>query len=191
MAAKDNQIKGAHIVVGVTGSIAAYKCCELVSRLKQLGAEIRVVMTASAEKLISEITFAALSGNSVATEMFPESPQFSMPHVSLSDWADILVVVPATANIIGKTAAGIADDLLSTMLMAITCPVLFAPAMNSNMLENRVLQNNLSKLKEFGHHIVEPESGYLACGYEGRGRLASIETILEEINKILINRRRG
>jgi phosphopantothenoylcysteine decarboxylase / phosphopantothenate---cysteine ligase len=190
MAAKDNQFKNAHVAIGVTGSIAAYKSCELVSRLKQNGAQVRIIMTRSARKLVGEITFSTLSGNPVASDMFPENTQFSMPHISISDWADIVVIAPATANIIGKTAAGIADDLLSTILMAANCPLIFAPAMNSKMFENRVLQHNLQKLKDLGYFIIGPESGYLACGYEGKGRLASIETILENIQNILLNRQK-
>ena len=190
MAPKDNPLKDAHVAVGVTGSIAAYKCCELVSRLKQSGEQVRVIMTQSARKLVGEITFSTLSGNPVAIDMFPENPQFSMPHISIADWADIVVIAPATANIIGKTTAGIADDLLSTILMAVDCPVIFAPAMNSKMFENRVLQRNIQKLKDLGHSIVDPDSGYLACGYQGKGRLASTDKILENIQDILLNRQK-
>ena len=190
MATKDNPLKNARVAVGVTGSIAAYKCCELVSRLKQSGAQVRVIMTHSARKLVGEITFSTLSGNPVAVDMFPEHPQFSMPHISIADWADVVVIAPATANIIAKTVSGIADDLLSTILIAAKCPVIFAPAMNSKMFESRVLQRNIQKLKELGYSIIEPESGYLACGYEGKGRLASIDSILENIQDILPNRRK-
>lgn len=190
MAAKDNPLKNARVAVAVTGSIAAYKCCELVSRLKQSGAQVRVIMTQSARKLVGEITFSTLSGNPVAIDMFPENPQFSMPHISITDWADIIVIAPASANIIGKTAAGIADDLLSTIIMAADCPVIFAPAMNSKMYQGPVLQRNLQKLKDFGYSIIEPERGYLACGYEGKGRLAPTEKILENIQNILPNRQK-
>ena len=187
MATTDNSINKSHITLGVTGSIAAYKGCELVSKLKQQGADVRVIMTRSAGKLIGEVTFSCLSGHPVLCEMFQEHCESPLPHISVAEWTEILVVAPATANIIGKTATGIADDLLSTTIMTVRCPVVFAPAMNNNMYENKIFQDNMHKLKALGYHFVEPETGYLACGYEGKGRLASIPSIIESINNILSN----
>lgn len=189
MKTKNSAISNSHVAVGVTASIAAYKSCDLVSKLRQEDAEVRVIMTPSATKLVGELTFSSLSGNPVLSDMFEGSSGLSPPHISVAEWADLLVVAPATANIIGKTVAGIADDLLSTTIIAVKCPIIFAPAMNSNMYESKIVQKNIKKLAEIGYHIVEPETGYLACGYEGKGRLASISTIMEKINKILSNRK--
>lgn len=176
-------MKNKHIVIGVAGSVAAYKSAELVSRLKQGGAEIYVVMTKNATELIGAVTFKVLSGNPVLCDMFTKDE--SLPHIRLADWMDILVVCPATANIIGKIANGIADDLLSTLVIAAQAPIVIAPAMNEKMYLNQIVQDNIEILKRRGCHIIEPEEGFLACGYTGKGRLAGIDKIIVEINKHL------
>jgi len=189
LVATERLISNSCIAVGVTASIAAYKSCDLVSKLRQENAEVRVIMTPSATKLVGELTFFSLSGNPVLSDMFGGSSGLKTPHISIAGWADLLVIAPATANIIGKTVAGIADDLLSTTIITVKCPVIFAPAMNSNMYENKIVQQNIKKLAEIGYQVVEPETGYLACGYEGKGRLASTTTIMEKISGILSNRK--
>lgn len=183
-----NVMKDKHIVVGVTGSVAAYKAAELVSMLKQDGAEIYVVMTKNATELVGEATFRALSGNPVLTNMFTKDEV--MPHIRLTEWMDIMVISPATANIIGKIACGIADDLLSTVVMSAPsseAPVIIAPAMNERMYLNKAVQQNIDILKKRGYHLIEPEEGMLACGYIGKGRLAGVDKIIEEISKYLSN----
>jgi len=170
--------------VGVTGSIAAYKSAELVRKLKQRGAEVTAVMTPAASQFISPLTLETLSGKPVASELFPATRRPDILHISLAKWADLMVVAPATANIIGKVAAGIADELLATVIMATQAPVLFAPAMNTAMFSNPILTANISKLRQYGYQFVEPEVGELASGEEGKGRLAPIETILEAIEKL-------
>lgn len=173
------------IVVGVTGGIACYKAVELVRQLVQGGFHVRVIMTRAALEFVTPLTFQTLSGNPVGTETFDLTQESQIGHINLADSADLLVIAPATANIIGKIAGGIADDLLTTVLMATRAPVLLAPAMNVHMYENPVLQENLRKLRRLGYHILEPASGYLACGYEGKGRLPDPEMILEEIGRLL------
>ncbi|MDD2498612.1 MAG: bifunctional phosphopantothenoylcysteine decarboxylase/phosphopantothenate--cysteine ligase CoaBC, partial [Desulfitobacteriaceae bacterium] len=165
------------IAVGITGGIAAYKVAELVSRLTKKGYEVHVIMTASAQKFITPLTFRTLSGNPVITDMFDPSPLWNVQHVSLAEKADAFVVVPATANIIGKIANGLADDMLSTTVMAAQCPVVLAPAMNVHMWENPVVQSNIKKLEELGYRLIDPGVGRLACGTEGKGRLADIDCI--------------
>ncbi|MGI6711585.1 MAG: bifunctional phosphopantothenoylcysteine decarboxylase/phosphopantothenate--cysteine ligase CoaBC [Bacillota bacterium] len=172
------------IVVGVTGGIAAYKTAELVSRLVKKGYEIHVIMTKSAQHFVSPLTFRTLSGNPVITDLFAEPGSWNVQHISLAEKADIMAVVPATANIIGKIVNGIADDMLSTTIMAATCPVIIAPAMNVNMYQNPILQRNINKLKNYGYHFVEPGIGHLACGTEGKGRLAEIPIIEEAITRV-------
>lgn len=170
-----------NITVGVTGGIAAYKAVQLVSDIKKGGAEVHVIMTRSAQEFIRPLTFEVISGNHVHTDLFEFALEGKVQHIELAARSDLLVVVPATANIIGKVACGIADDLLSTVIMAATCPVLFCPAMNVNMYKNPVVQRNIENLRGLGYHFVEPGVGRLACGTEGRGRLAEIEIILENI----------
>ena len=176
------------IVLGVTGSIAAYKALEIVRRLKQRGAQVSVVMTRSAQKLVTPLSFESVSGSRVYTDMWskqrgPVAPgrrdktQRRMEHIDLAQSANLLLVAPASANILGKVASGIADDLLTTVIMATRAPVVFAPAMNNQMWTNAVVQCNVARLKELGYELVEPESGSLACGTEGPGRLAEVETI--------------
>lgn len=178
------KVQGKHIVVGVTGSIAAYKAADLVSKLKQKGAEMYVVMTENSMEFIGPATFRSLTGNIVLTEMFPKENSFNPTlHIGISSWADVLVIVPATANIIGKLAHGIADDLLTTVALSTLKPILIAPAMNEKMYLNPVVQDNIKILKQRGYYIIEPDTGFLACGYEGKGRLAGIDKILSKIEE--------
>ena len=180
----DSALEQRRIIVGVTGGIAAYKAASLVRRLKKLGAGVIVVMTRSATRFVQPLTFQTLSGHPVATELFPKQRAGDdafgegLVHISLSEWAELVLVAPATANILGKVACGIADDLLCTLIMATTSPVIFAPAMNTNMLNNPAVVANLSKLLERGYGLVEPEHGELASGAVGQGRLASVERIV-------------
>jgi phosphopantothenoylcysteine decarboxylase/phosphopantothenate--cysteine ligase len=178
-------LKGKKIVLGVTGGIAAYKAAELVRELVRSEAEVFVVMTHSAQAFITPLTFQTLSGNKVATELFSLIEESEIGHISLADRADLLVIAPATANTIGKIAGGIADDMLTTIVMATKAPVLLAPAMNVHMWENSICQENIQKLRGRGVHFIDPEAGKLACGYEGKGRLAEIPAIVEEVRSIL------
>ena len=178
-------LKGKKIVLGVTGGIAAYKAAELVRELVRSGAEVFVVMTRGAQEFITPLTLQTLSGNKVATELFSLLEESEIGHISLADQADILVIAPATANIIGKIAGGIADDMLSTVVMATQAPVLLAPAMNVHMWENSITQENIQKLRARGYYFIDPEAGELACGYEGKGRLAELPAIVEEIQTLL------
>jgi phosphopantothenoylcysteine decarboxylase/phosphopantothenate--cysteine ligase len=188
------------ILLGVTGGIAAYKAATLASRLTQAGANVIVIMTHYAKEFVGPITFESLTQNPVAHEMFPREGnirvhrsftpgtddwQIGTRHISLADSADLLVIAPATANMIGKIANGIADDLLSTVVMAVNCPVLIAPAMNVKMIENRIVKDNIQKLSDLGYRFIEGESGRLACGYEGKGRMAEPEDILAAISDVL------
>lgn len=176
-------MKNRHIVIGITGSVAAYKACELTSRLKQEGADVRIVMTRNAMEFIGPVTFRSLTGNPVYTYMFSNEDPLS--HVNLAEWLDVLVIAPATANIIGKISHGIADDLLTTLVLATQKPIIIAPAMNERMYLAKVVQENIEILKGRGYHIVEPETGFLACGYTGKGRLAGVDKIIDEIRKVI------
>jgi len=178
-------LKGRKIVLGVTGGIAAYKSAELVRELVRAEAEVHVVMTRNAQAFITPLTFQTLSGNPVITQLFSLTEESEIGHICLADTAEVLVIAPATANIIGKIAGGIADDMLTTIVMATKAPVLLAPAMNVHMWENVIFQENVEKLRSRGYHFIEPEAGELACGYEGKGRLAEIPEIVEEIRAIL------
>lgn len=178
-------LPGKTIIVGVTGGIAAFKAAQLVSNLHAKGAEVHVIMTRSAQEFVTPLTFSTLSGYPVHTDLFAPSADGTVRHIELATCSDLVLIVPATANIIGKVACGIADDLLSTTIMAATAPVLFCPAMNVNMYRNQVVQRNMANLKELGYHFVEPGTGRLACGTEGRGRLAEPEEILVSIEDLL------
>ncbi|MGH8526489.1 MAG: bifunctional phosphopantothenoylcysteine decarboxylase/phosphopantothenate--cysteine ligase CoaBC [Gammaproteobacteria bacterium] len=173
------------IVLGVTGGIACYKAVELVRLLVKADYRVQVIMTRGAMEFVTPLTFQTLSGNPVATETFNLTQESEIGHINLADSADLFVVAPATANLIGKVANGIADDLLTTVLMATQAPVLIAPAMNIHMYENPILQENLRKLRRFGYHLMEPAEGFLACGYEGKGRLPDAEKIAETIDSLL------
>ena len=176
-------IKNKKILLCITGGIAAYKAVDLASKLTKLGAEVKTIMTANACELISPITFKSITHQPVVTKMFDINSDIE--HISLADWAEIIVVAPATANIIGKVAGGIADDLLSTTIMATTAPVLFVPAMNFHMYENPIVQENISKLSKLGYLFMEPEKGMLACGYEGKGRFPKTDEIIYFIQTFL------
>jgi phosphopantothenoylcysteine decarboxylase/phosphopantothenate--cysteine ligase len=181
--AADKQTQG--IVLGVSGGIACYKAAELVRLLVREGFSVQVVMTREAMNFVTPLTFQTLSGRPVATEIFSLTQESEIGHINLADQADVLVIAPATANIIGKIASGIADDLLTTVVMATQAPVLIAPSMNVHMLENPILQENIRKLKRLGYNFMEPAEGYLACGYEGKGRLPEPAEIAEEIRRLL------
>ncbi|MCA1797205.1 MAG: bifunctional phosphopantothenoylcysteine decarboxylase/phosphopantothenate--cysteine ligase CoaBC [Geobacteraceae bacterium] len=178
-------LEGKQIVLGVSGGIAAYKAVELLRLLTKAGAEVSVVMTANACEFVTPLTFQTLSNNPVHTHMFDLYQEKEIGHISLADKADMCVVAPATANIMGKLSSGIADDLLSTTLMATKAPVVLAPSMNVNMYESAALQHNLQVLTQRGFHIIDPDDGYLACGWEGKGKLPSPEHILAWIERVL------
>ena len=178
-------LEGRFITLGVTGGIAAYKAADLASRLNSRGAAVHVIMTKSAGEFIRPLTFEALTGNPVYTDLFTASHLFRMPHIDLASRADIIVVAPATANLLGKLAHGMADDLLTTAILAANCPVLICPAMNVNMYANQAVKNNIDRLTQYGYHFVEPEVGRMACGHYGRGRLAETETIMGVITALL------
>jgi len=173
------------IVLGVTGGIACYKAVELVRLLVKQGFSTQVIMTRGAMEFVAPLTFQTLSGKPVASETFNLTQESEIGHINLADSADLFVIAPATANVIGKIANGIADDLLTTVLMATRAPVLVAPAMNVHMYQNPILQENLRKLRRVGYHVLEPGAGFLACGYEGPGRLPEPEQIFEEIRRLL------
>ncbi|EHN14969.1 MULTISPECIES: bifunctional phosphopantothenoylcysteine decarboxylase/phosphopantothenate--cysteine ligase CoaBC [Clostridium] len=173
------------VVLGVTGGIASYKALDIVSKLKKLNYDVNVIMTKSALQFIHPLPFQSLSGNMVSKDMFEEPKAFEIQHISLAKKADMILVAPATANIIGKVANGIADDMLSTTIMAATCPVVFVPAMNTNMYKNPIVKNNIEKLKGFGYEFINPISGRLACGDVGEGKMADTEDILEIADSML------
>jgi phosphopantothenoylcysteine decarboxylase/phosphopantothenate--cysteine ligase len=178
-------LKDKKIILGITGGIGAYKACDIVRRLKRSGAQVIVVMTENAKKFITPLTFETLSGNEVVTETFPEKRFVGVRHVDLAGWADLILIAPATANIIGKIRSGIADDILTTIVISSKAPVLMAPAMNVNMYENPIFQENLSYLQKLGYKFVEPEVGELASGIVGKGRLAEPETIVDRVVNLL------
>jgi phosphopantothenoylcysteine decarboxylase/phosphopantothenate--cysteine ligase len=173
------------VVLGVTGSIAAYKAADLCSKLVQAGHEVTVVMTRAATKLVGPLTFSALTGRPVAVDPWDKPEGVHVEHVRLADTAEAFVVAPATGNFIGKAACGIADDMLTSTLLAVTCPVLVAPAMNVRMWNHPVVQRNVRTLRELGYEIVEPEAGFLACGDVGPGRLADPAHILARVEAAL------
>lgn len=177
--------KGKKIVAGICGGIAAYKAADVVSKLRQLGASVHVIMTENAQKFVMPLTFQTLSSNRVITDMFEEPDEWNVAHVSLSASADLVLVLPATANIIGKVASGIADDMLTTTIMAAHCKVAFVPAMNTAMYENPVVQRNIEKLSSLNYSFIEPGTGMLACGTEGKGRMPDTPDILNFAAKLL------
>jgi phosphopantothenoylcysteine decarboxylase/phosphopantothenate--cysteine ligase len=178
-------MNGKEIVLGICGGIAAYKAAELAREIVKAGGQVHVIMTRSAREFITPLTMQTLSGNVVATDLFQLYEEKEIGHISLARRAQVLVIAPATANIIGKIAHGIADDMLSTVVMATKAPVLIAPAMNEAMWENPVVQQNVSSLKRLGYHFVNPGWGDLACGVQGTGRMADIGDIIEEIELLL------
>lgn len=178
-------LKGKTVVIGVSGGIAVYKVCDVVSRLKKLNADVHVIMTKSACEFVGPLTFQTLSQNYVVSDMFEDPKTWEVEHIELAKKADLFLVAPATANVIGKIANGICDDMLTTTIAATKTKVLIAPAMNTNMYENPIVQKNISTLKEYGYKFIEPESGRLACGDIGSGKLASPEVIVENVEALL------
>ena len=174
-------MKGKTIILGISGGIAAYKCCELTRALVKNGADVHIVMTKAATHFVTPLTLQTLSGNAVHQEMFDLTDEMEIGHISLADKADLVLVAPATADILAKVAHGICDELLTTVILATKAPVVFAPSMNTNMWENKITQRNVSLLKECGYKFIEPEVGELACGYEGKGRLPELKTIIDNI----------
>lgn len=168
-----------NILLGVSGGIAVYKAVALVSKLTQAGFNVKVIMTESAMKFVTPLSFQVMSKNDVYTDTFDEKDPSAIAHIDLADWADLIIVAPATANIIGKLANGIADDMLTTTLLAATCPVWIAPAMNVHMYDHPAVKRNIAQLAKDGYRFIEPSEGYLACGYVGKGRLEEPEKITE------------
>jgi phosphopantothenoylcysteine decarboxylase/phosphopantothenate--cysteine ligase len=183
-------LAGKHILIGVTGSIAAYQAADLIGLLKQQMASVRVIMTSSATRFITPLTLQVISEHPVTVEMFAPTNHAGVEHIAVATVADLLLIAPATADIIGKLANGIADDMLSTTALAVRCPVLIAPAMNEHMWFNPVVQANAQRLKAVGMHFVEPEFGPMACGGEGWGRLAGLDVIVELASALLTSRPR-
>jgi phosphopantothenoylcysteine synthetase/decarboxylase len=181
-------LAGYEVIVALTGGIAAYKVCTLISRLVQAGAGVTAVMTRSARKFIGRVTLQALTGRAVYTSLWDAEKEYDPQHIGLTEAADLFVVAPATGNILGKVANGIADDLVSTMVMAADSPVLFAPTMNSRMWCNPIVQDNVARLRRFGYVFVEPTEGWLACRTTGPGRMAEPATILAMVRQMLLSR---
>ena len=174
-------LKGKTVLLGVTGSIAAYKIAYLASALKKLHAEVHVLMTKNATNFITPITFESLTGTKCLVDTFDRNFQFQVEHVSIAKKADVVMIAPASANVIGKLAHGIADDMLTTTIMACKCKKFISPAMNTNMIENPILQDNLKTLEHYGYEVIQPASGYLACGDTGAGKMPEPETLLSYI----------
>lgn len=184
-----NMITGKKILIGITGGIAAYKICDLIRMYKRQGADVKVVVTPNALNFVTKVTLQTLSQNPVAVEQF-DVEEYKPEHISLADDADIFVIAPCSANTISKLAMGICDNLLTSIACAIKKPILLAPAMNCNMWENKIIQENISKLEALGYYIYPPEEGFLACGYNGSGRLCSIEKIFDKTTEILNNKKK-
>ncbi|PKF87339.1 bifunctional phosphopantothenoylcysteine decarboxylase/phosphopantothenate--cysteine ligase CoaBC [Bacillus sp. BA3] len=177
------------VLLCVTGGIAVYKAAALTSKLTQEGAHVKVIMSESAREFVTPLTFQALSRNDVYTDTFDEKDSSVIAHIDLADWADIILLAPATANVIGKVANGIADDMITTTLLATEAPVWVAPAMNVHMYAHPAVQKNMETLRSFGYQFIEPGEGYLACGYVGKGRLEEPETIVEHLNRYFDERK--
>ncbi|QUI21820.1 bifunctional phosphopantothenoylcysteine decarboxylase/phosphopantothenate--cysteine ligase CoaBC [Vallitalea pronyensis] len=179
-------LKGKTIVIGVSGGIAVYKVCDIVSQLKKLNATVHVIMTKSATEFVAPLTFRSLSQQPVVVDMFEKVEKWDIEHIALAKAADLFLLAPATANMIGKMANGIADDMLSTTVMATKAPVFIAPAMNANMYDNPIVQRNIKRLKAYGYAFIDPDSGRLACGDIGQGKLAHVGRIMETIKMQLV-----
>ncbi len=178
-------LKDKNIVLGVTGGIAAYKCVDLVSRLRKQGANVHVILTKGAQNFVTETAMREISGNPVVTSMWGEIQEYSVEHIALAKLADLVLIAPATANIIAKCAAGIADDMLTTTVLATRAPIMFAPAMNSNMYEHPLTQENIQKLQQLGWQLIEPAVGHLACGTSGVGRMPEPQELVEAVKEYL------
>lgn len=185
---KTDILSGRRVIVGVTGGIAAYKVCGLVTSLRKRGATVRVLMTEGATWFVTPTTFASLSGNEVATKMFGSDLGDELQHIHLQEFAEVMIVAPATANVLGKVANGLADDLLTTSIIAATYPIIFAPAMNFQMWANPIVQENVRKLQQHGYGFVMPEHGRLASGAEGAGRLANEASLISAVELVLSGR---
>lgn len=179
-------LKGKTVLLGVTGSIAAYKMANVASTLVKKGADVHVIMTRNATNFINPITFETLTNHKCLVDTFDRNFQYNVEHVSIAKTADVVLIAPATANVIGKIACGISDDMLTTTIMACTCPILVSPAMNTNMYNNEIFQDNMKRLEAYGYKIIEPGTGRLACGDVGAGKLPSEDILVEHIEKILL-----
>lgn len=173
------------VILGVTGGIAAYKACEITTALKKDGADVDVVMTREALEFVRALTFQTLSGNKVTIDMFDTPTEWDPVHISLADKADLVLIAPATANVIGKLANGICDDMLTCIVLATKAPVLIAPAMNVNMYNHKAVQENVAKLKKMGYKFIGPVKGRLACGCEGMGHIADVKDIVSEAKRLI------
>lgn len=178
-------LEGKNIVLGVCGGISAYKACEIISLLKKAGANVDVIMTKNATEFITPLTISTLAKSKAIIDAFEIPENYTPEHISLAKKSDLFLIAPATANIIGKVANGIADDMLSTTIMACTSKVVFAPAMNDNMYNNKIVQENISKLKNYGYEFIDPAIGNLACGTNGIGRLEEPKNIVKRVDELL------
>ena len=176
----------ANVLLGVSAGIAIYKAVDLASTLTQRGDRVYTLMTPNARKFVTPLTFQAVTQNSVVTDIFEDDPQFRPEHISLSEWGEAMVIAPATADLIGRMAAGLGDDIVTSTLLAYQGPVILAPAMNDRMWAHPLVRSNLEKLRGIGHHVIEPEEGHLACGSVGIGRLADTGRIIEALDAILL-----
>ena len=174
-----------NIVIGITGGIAAYKACGVISYLKSEGANVDVIMTKNACEFISPLTIETLAKSKVITDMFKRPDYIEVEHISLATKADLFLIIPATANIIGKVACGIGDDMLSTTIMATKVPVIFVPAMNTNMYENKIVQDNIKKLESYGYKFIEPDVGKLACGVIDKGKMPKTKKIIDYVKEVI------
>lgn len=185
MRLKTTTFEGKTIVLGIGGGIAAYKCCELARLLVKVGADVHCVLTRAGERFVTPLTLQTLTRNPVHTDMFNLVQEREIGHISLAERAHLMLVAPATADLIAKVAHGICDDLLTTTICATKAPVVFAPSMNEHMWENPITQENVARLRKFGYAFIEPAEGELACGYEGKGRLPEPALILKQIESII------
>jgi phosphopantothenoylcysteine synthetase/decarboxylase len=176
---------GKRILLGVTASIAAYKSCDIINSLRKLGYEVKVAMSPDSKHFITPLTLQALSSNDVITDMFELPAKWDACHVSLAKWANLILIAPASADMISKLAYGLANCIISASVLASNAKVLIAPAMNDNMYKHKAVQDNISRLKKFGYKFVGPKRGHLACGYEGIGHIADVEDIVKAVKKLL------
>ena len=174
-----------NVLIGVTASIAAYKSCDIIRALKNLGCDTKVIMSPDAKHFITPLTLETISCNEVVTDMFTRPEEWDICHTSLAEWADLLLVAPATADMISKLACGLSDCALSATVLATRAKILIAPAMNEKMYTHKAVQENIAKLKDFGYKFINPKRGYLACGYEGMGHIADTEDIVKAVKAVL------